>query len=199
VRFVIGRDGSVSSVRHDGDFPDQAVAECVSRAFSGLSFPQPEGGTVSVTYPLVFGSGEPPPKSAKRAEGTDAGSADAGPSDSAGASPSAPPAAAAKALGTPFVCAALAVRGSPCAAAHQCAGGLVCRVGRCEPAGAAGDACESDIECKPDMYCGVAVDAAGARGSCKPLESTGAACASSSECLGACGPEGKCIALCGAG
>ena len=55
VKFVIGRDGSVGSAaatsdRHDG------LASCVARAFYGLSFPQPEGGVVSVSYPLVFTS-----------------------------------------------------------------------------------------------------------------------------------------------
>lgn len=53
--FVIGRDGSVSSVSNGGsDLPDSAVTSCVVRAFYGLSFPQPEGGIVMVTYPIVF-------------------------------------------------------------------------------------------------------------------------------------------------
>jgi hypothetical protein len=57
VRFVIGRDGSVSSVEDGGsDLGDPAVVSCVVRAFYGLSFPQPEGGIVMVTYPLVFES-----------------------------------------------------------------------------------------------------------------------------------------------
>lgn len=54
-RFVIGRDGSVSNVGDGGsDLPDQAVSTCVRRAFYGLSFPQPEDGIVTVTYPIVF-------------------------------------------------------------------------------------------------------------------------------------------------
>lgn len=53
--FVIGRDGAVSSVGDAGtDLPDRAVGNCVRRAFYGLSFPQPEGGIVTVTYPIVF-------------------------------------------------------------------------------------------------------------------------------------------------
>jgi hypothetical protein len=53
--FVIGRDGSVASVADGGsDLPDATVNACVRRAFYGLSFPQPEGGIVSVTYPIVF-------------------------------------------------------------------------------------------------------------------------------------------------
>jgi hypothetical protein len=55
VRFVIGRDGSVSSVSDGGSsMPDPAVVTCVVRAFYNLSFPQPEGGIVTVTYPIVF-------------------------------------------------------------------------------------------------------------------------------------------------
>jgi hypothetical protein len=58
VRFVIGRDGAVSSSANGGsDFTDPAVVSCVVRAFYGLSFPQPEGGIVTVTYPIVFSPG----------------------------------------------------------------------------------------------------------------------------------------------
>ena len=54
-RFVIGRDGSVSNVGNGGsNLPDPSVSQCVLRAFYGLSFPQPEGGVVTVVYPLVF-------------------------------------------------------------------------------------------------------------------------------------------------
>lgn len=55
VRFVIGRDGAVSTASDGGsDLPDAAVRACVVRAFYGLSFPQPEGGIVTVTYPIHF-------------------------------------------------------------------------------------------------------------------------------------------------
>ncbi len=55
VRFVIGHDGAVSSVANGGsDLPDAGVVSCVTRAFYGLSFPQPENGIVTVTYPIVF-------------------------------------------------------------------------------------------------------------------------------------------------
>ncbi len=57
VRFVIGRDGSVSNVGGGGDLPDGGVVSCVTRAFYGLSFPQPEGGIVTVSYPIVFTPG----------------------------------------------------------------------------------------------------------------------------------------------
>jgi hypothetical protein len=57
VRFVIGRDGRVSNVGGGGDIPDGGVISCVTRAFYGLSFPQPEGGIVTVSYPIVFTPG----------------------------------------------------------------------------------------------------------------------------------------------
>jgi hypothetical protein len=58
VRFVIGRDGAVSQVANGGsDMPDGGVVGCVVRAFYGLSFPQPEGGIVTVTYPIMFSPG----------------------------------------------------------------------------------------------------------------------------------------------
>lgn len=58
VRFVIGRDGSVSNVSNGGsDIPDSNVVQCVIRAYYGLSFPQPEGGIVTVVYPIMFSPG----------------------------------------------------------------------------------------------------------------------------------------------
>ncbi|MCB9607801.1 MAG: AgmX/PglI C-terminal domain-containing protein [Polyangiaceae bacterium] len=58
VRFVIGRDGAVSNVSNGGsDIPDSGVVGCVVRAYYGLSFPQPEGGIVTVVYPIMFSPG----------------------------------------------------------------------------------------------------------------------------------------------
>jgi hypothetical protein len=58
VRFVIGRDGSVSNVANGGsDLPDSGVVSCVISAYYGLSFPQPEGGIVTVVYPIMFAPG----------------------------------------------------------------------------------------------------------------------------------------------
>ena len=58
VRFVIGRDGAVSTAGNGGsDLPDQTVVSCVVSAFYGLSFPQPEGGIVTVVYPIMFSPG----------------------------------------------------------------------------------------------------------------------------------------------
>jgi len=54
-KFVINRDGSVLTTQDSGsDLPDQSVVQCVVRAFSNLSFPQPEGGIVTVVYPLLL-------------------------------------------------------------------------------------------------------------------------------------------------
>ncbi len=58
VRFVIGRDGAVSNAGNGGsDIPDSGVVSCTISAFYGLSFPQPEGGIVTVTYPIMFSPG----------------------------------------------------------------------------------------------------------------------------------------------
>jgi hypothetical protein len=55
VRFVVGRDGAVSNVSNAGsDLGDSRVASCVISAFLGLTFPKPEGGIVTVLYPLLF-------------------------------------------------------------------------------------------------------------------------------------------------
>ncbi|AKT36573.1 AgmX/PglI C-terminal domain-containing protein [Chondromyces crocatus] len=58
VAFVIGRDGAVSSVQNAGsDLADASVVSCVMRSFYGLSFPSPENGIVTVTYPIAFSPG----------------------------------------------------------------------------------------------------------------------------------------------
>ncbi|AUX37161.1 hypothetical protein SOCE836_093830 [Sorangium cellulosum] len=55
VGFTIGRDGAVSSVQNGGsDLPDAGVVACVVRSFYGLSFPPPDAGIVTVTYPILF-------------------------------------------------------------------------------------------------------------------------------------------------
>ena len=58
-KFVIGRDGSVQQASDAGsDMPDQNVVACVVRSFNALSFPSPEGGIATVTYPIVLTPGE---------------------------------------------------------------------------------------------------------------------------------------------
>lgn len=55
VKFVIDRTGAVTSTADSGsDLPDKAVVQCVVSAFGNLSFPQPEGGIVTVVYPIEF-------------------------------------------------------------------------------------------------------------------------------------------------
>jgi hypothetical protein len=56
VAFVIGRNGDVTTA-HDtsgSDIADQNVRACVVKGFYSLSFPEPAGGIVSVTYPFAF-------------------------------------------------------------------------------------------------------------------------------------------------
>jgi hypothetical protein len=57
VRFVIGRDGKVATVSATDDLANPSVRECVVNVFRTLRFPQPEGGIVTVSYPLVFSPG----------------------------------------------------------------------------------------------------------------------------------------------
>ncbi len=58
VRFVVGRDGSVTNVGagkvEDGPLNDERVVECILAEFRQMKFPSPEGGIVTVTYPLQF-------------------------------------------------------------------------------------------------------------------------------------------------
>lgn len=59
VRFLIGSDGIVGSAGDGGsDLPDQSVVSCVVRAFFGFQFPAPEGGIVTVVYPIMFSPGD---------------------------------------------------------------------------------------------------------------------------------------------
>jgi hypothetical protein len=54
-RFVIGRDGNVANVGDGGsDVTDAGLKRCVLSAFSGLSFPKPEAGIVTVVYPVIL-------------------------------------------------------------------------------------------------------------------------------------------------
>jgi hypothetical protein len=59
VRFMIDRSGAIAMTSDGGsDIPDTGVTQCVVRAFGNLSFPQPEGGSVTVVYPILFNPGE---------------------------------------------------------------------------------------------------------------------------------------------
>jgi hypothetical protein len=55
VRFVIDKSGKVSEARDNGStLPDAKVVECILGEFRKLVFPEPEGGTVTVDYPMEF-------------------------------------------------------------------------------------------------------------------------------------------------
>lgn len=54
VRFIVDRSGSVSATTTSGTFPDASVASCIARSFRNLSFPQPDGGVVTVTYGITM-------------------------------------------------------------------------------------------------------------------------------------------------
>lgn len=57
VRLVISPSGAVSSANVvSSTIGSSAVEQCVERAVTRLQFPQPEGGSVTVTYPLTFAS-----------------------------------------------------------------------------------------------------------------------------------------------
>jgi hypothetical protein len=59
VKFIIDRSGAVQTTADGGsDLPDQSVVQCVVRGFGNLSFPQPEGGMVTVVYPITFTPGD---------------------------------------------------------------------------------------------------------------------------------------------
>ncbi len=70
VRFVIGKDGRVTQAGAPRDLapkpggqappprmPDEKVVACIVRAFEKLVFPAPDGGIVTVVYPINFASG----------------------------------------------------------------------------------------------------------------------------------------------
>jgi hypothetical protein len=59
VRFVIERDGTVSTTEDRGsDLPDAKVVACVVKGFGTLRFPPPDGGIVTVVYPIMFNPGD---------------------------------------------------------------------------------------------------------------------------------------------
>jgi hypothetical protein len=56
--FTIRTDGSTEGVSTNSDLADKDVATCVGKVFAILSYPQPEGGVVKVSYPIFFSPGE---------------------------------------------------------------------------------------------------------------------------------------------
>lgn len=60
VSFVIDREGAVMSANDSSgsDLADSNVRSCVVKSFYNISFPKPQGGIVTVVYPLVFSPSE---------------------------------------------------------------------------------------------------------------------------------------------
>ncbi len=62
VRFTIGLDGKVSSVANisnpESALADPDVVSCILEVCGRWSFPQPEGGTVTLVFPVSFTSEE---------------------------------------------------------------------------------------------------------------------------------------------
>ena len=61
VQFVIDREGAVTMAMAGSDttLPDREVVRCVTKAYESMSFPKPEGGIVTVVYPVTFTSTSP--------------------------------------------------------------------------------------------------------------------------------------------
>ena len=58
VRFVIGPNGRVTQAWiAEATLPDCDVAHCVRDAFKRIEFPGPDGGTVTVVYPIMLERG----------------------------------------------------------------------------------------------------------------------------------------------
>ena len=54
-RFAIDRQGMVSMAQDGGSsLPNPGVVACVVRSFYSLSFPEHDGGIVTVVYPLAL-------------------------------------------------------------------------------------------------------------------------------------------------
>jgi beta-lactamase regulating signal transducer with metallopeptidase domain len=55
VSFVIGLDGTTTQAADkDSTMPDKEVVDCIVRGFGNISYPKPEGGVVTVVYPVQF-------------------------------------------------------------------------------------------------------------------------------------------------
>ena len=57
--FVIDKDGTIAAHRISKTFSNE-VGECIDKMLAPLAFPAPEGGSVEVTYPLIFTKSTPP-------------------------------------------------------------------------------------------------------------------------------------------
>lgn len=58
MRFAIEEDGKTSDVTvSDNELADCVAVECVRSVFGTLEFPPPEGGVITVQYPLTLEPG----------------------------------------------------------------------------------------------------------------------------------------------
>jgi hypothetical protein len=58
-KLVIGLDGAVTATALVcTSMPDDVAVDCIVNEFARLSFPKPEGGTVTVVYPVIFKPGD---------------------------------------------------------------------------------------------------------------------------------------------
>ncbi len=74
VRFIISASGAVESASSaGGTMTDKPVSDCVLGVYRTLSFPEPEGGKVMVTYPIDFQNEESAPGSAQGQPGSGSG------------------------------------------------------------------------------------------------------------------------------
>jgi len=59
MRFVIDTTGHAINIEDAGSkMPDKEVLTCIKKEFAALRFPAPEGGIVTVTYPLLLSPGD---------------------------------------------------------------------------------------------------------------------------------------------
>ena len=59
MRFVIGLDGTIKSLGPVcTSMPDRDVVRCITGAYRTITFPKPEGGIVTVIYPIMFSPGD---------------------------------------------------------------------------------------------------------------------------------------------
>jgi hypothetical protein len=59
VKFVIDLDGKIRTAMDGGsDLPDPDVVACCVEHFKQVQFPNPEGGIVTVVYPIIFNPGD---------------------------------------------------------------------------------------------------------------------------------------------
>jgi hypothetical protein len=58
IRFVINVRGDVENAEDsESDLPDPQVITCIANEFSRMKFPEPQGGIVTVVYPIMLEPG----------------------------------------------------------------------------------------------------------------------------------------------